>query len=749
MPGIGKSAVARELARRLAEQYPDGQLTANLGNAGVRQSTSELLRGFLIEMGWRDPIPAETEERAELFRALTADRRVLFLLDAARDPDQVKILLPGGAGCAVIVTSRRDLGPALGVPSKLLELPSADQALDILHAVAGRDDLDPECAAELIDLCGRLPVAIKAMAERIPREASDLCDLRSMLRASETRLESLTSGGRSFLEGVAAEYRQLSEKEQRAFCLLALVESPTFVSWVLSPLLQVRPAEAESLMTRLNGSQLVELVRRDDATELVRYRMHPLVRLYAERQLASTVPMDARDAAQNELEAAYETVVVRILRVLEPTFELKLLPSSRGWLSQDSTFPQQIAFHAEPWIRAEFLNLRRCAARAYDKEEWGLCWRVASWLGGCIPEDVDADGLINLFTEATDAADRDGDSQGRVDVLIAHGWFLTALERYPDAHALLEQALRASVANGGSQDNQGEQARRRQARAHLVLGEGYLQMRACNNARTELAAARSLFEHIEATSELALLDVFIALNGTVNLEAEPRPAPEVQGKDDGHFRFWALIQQSEQLRRGKLWRESIACLRSADIECAGDVRRIANVAFRSTRVHLEHLQELGDAPERHDVAVLAIRRSAEAVHRFRRMGNPIGETRARCLLLRALVAAGRSRDAEFQWREIDSLIGKLEPPLAGAYDPIAARAHLAHGVLLRSRDDLPGARDAFIDASLLLKELGDGRSEAIVRPMIDEVLRRIAELEKTVPPQRSGAGDHAADEHHQ
>jgi hypothetical protein len=126
-PGVGKSALALELGRRLAARYPHGQVYANLGTLRGALAPRDIVGIFLTSLGWPDDeTPASTEDRQKLFRSLTTRRDMLFVLDAARDPDQVLKVLPAESRAAVLVTSRRDLGPELGVTSYALDVPSSD-----------------------------------------------------------------------------------------------------------------------------------------------------------------------------------------------------------------------------------------------------------------------------------------------------------------------------------------------------------------------------------------------------------------------------------------------------------------------------------------------------------------------------------------------------------------------------------------------------------------------------------------------
>jgi tetratricopeptide (TPR) repeat protein len=738
-PGVGKSVLAQELARNLTDRYRDGRYYTNLGNAGDPLSPGEVLKRLLDALRWPDPIPDETIERARIFRALTINRRMLFVFDAARDHQQVLDVLPSGPGCAVIVTSRRDLGPNLGTHSWPLDIPDIDEALDILHAIAGTDEYDaPECAAEVVELCGRLPVAIQSAGERISQEFAILCNVAQMLREKPTRLERLTRRGRDFAEGIATEYRQLNLVEQQAFCLLTTVESPAFVPWVLCPLLGVRLGEAENLVTRLSGAQLVDVVEQDESSGVARYRLHPLVRLFAEEQIRLDPDLTAlRDQARSRLHLGYRGVVIKVLRELEPEFTPDPSPVDGRWLPDEFTLPAAIARQPQGWIRAEYRDLVRCSVNAYANQEWGLCWRVAAWLGDCLPDGSTGGDLLPMFDNALRSAEHDANPLGHIDVLLARGACLTAIERYAEAQRSLAQAIEEATALAEQWTAEGGSdwpALRRRASAHLYLGEGYLQMRAARRSEEELQIAHQLFERLGLVDEVQL----VRLLDNLNFDFVPRISrQELQALTRDSHRYWALLELAEEQRRGHEWEAAARYLNDAARRYQGDSRRTASIQYRLGRLYLEQALSATEEPDgpplSGDDAVQrqiqrAVRRATDVVLRFHRMENPVGEIRARCLLVRALAAANRLADAEQQMHVAFQRLADLDgQDLGGAREPLEARLYWAQGVLGLRRadnaDDLDEARGVLIRAAGIFDDLADGRSRAAVMRLIRQVDR--------------------------
>jgi DNA-binding SARP family transcriptional activator len=173
--GVGKTALALHWAHQIAGRFADGQLYVNLRGfdpSGVPMAAADAVRGFLDALGVPpDRIPLRPEAQAGLYRSLLADRRMLIVLDNARDERQVRPLLPASPASLVIITSRNQLGGlAAADRARLLSLDvlSQDEAVYMLTARigAGRAAAEPAAAAEIAALCGRLPLALAVAAAR-------------------------------------------------------------------------------------------------------------------------------------------------------------------------------------------------------------------------------------------------------------------------------------------------------------------------------------------------------------------------------------------------------------------------------------------------------------------------------------------------------------------------------------------------------------------------------------------------------
>lgn len=689
-PGVGKSALAQELAHRLAPQYPDGVLSENFGTAGGLRPPAEILWRFLGKLGRKKS--GDAIDPASLLRSLTADKRILFIFDAARHHDQVNQVMPTEPKCAVIITSRRDFGAALNVPISArlpLEVPPMAEALDILAAATQTGwETHAEAAIEVVEECGRLPMAIASAAERVTLDGTDLRHVADLLRPEYSRLDWLERGGRGVKERLLSEYQRLVLKHQRALCLLTLVESPTFVPWVLRPLLDIEQPEAENVMAMLGAAQLLDNAGHDRASGLVRYRFNPLVRLLAEEMLAehrAQVP-----AARDRLEEAYLEVVDNVLAVLGDGYSRTRVDR---WVPATSQVPLRIAELPEDEVRAEYPNLVHLVTVAFRHGEHAMCWRVAAWLQGCVPAHVAHAETLDAFDMAVNAACIDQTPIGEIDVRLSKATFLIAVERYAEAFEVLSQADRhaAELREKGVQvDRAGVQ----RATIERKLAEAYLQMGAYRRAAFHLDRAARLATSAGNAEELRLIRLLCAENHRV-----PGPDPSYPHDDPVFFR--AHLGSSEAGRRRGYWERAEKDLLEVERHSHGDTRRAATVHYRLARLYIDQWRSASGGWEISDLPAMAIRRAAEATLVFSEMDNLVGVVRAQCQHGRALTIAGHLIEAE---QLLDRVWQSLWSPALSASParvPLLARFYRARGELLLHHGDIARAWRTLAGAATL------------------------------------------------
>jgi DNA-binding SARP family transcriptional activator/tetratricopeptide (TPR) repeat protein len=321
MAGVGKSALALQAAHGLRERFPDGQLYVNLHGAtpGMTPLTpGQALTALLRDLG-AEPrsIPEHPDAAAALLRSLLAPTRTLMVLDDAANAAQVRPLLPAGAGCAVIVTSRSPLTALDGVRRFPLAPLSDEDSAALLRAVSGRDGLD--AAHPLVALTGRLPLALRVVAARLAARSALTPDvLAGQLAATEGRLQHLEyddlSVRRSLavaLEALAASGRPADRDAALALRRIGALDLPAYGAPLLARLTGTDETRAGAALDRLVDVALLE------ETAYGRYAPHDLVRDFA-RELAGAMPHAAADVADAAL-SWYAAVAERTLTAIVET----------------------------------------------------------------------------------------------------------------------------------------------------------------------------------------------------------------------------------------------------------------------------------------------------------------------------------------------------------------------------------------------------------------------------------------------
>ncbi|MET8411807.1 BTAD domain-containing putative transcriptional regulator [Streptomyces sp. NPDC005195] len=290
MAGVGKSALALHVAHGLRERFPDGQLYVNLHGAtpGMTPLTpGQALAALLRDLGVEPRrIPELPDAAAALLRSTLAPTRTLMVLDDAAHAAQVRPLLPAGAGCAVIVTSRSPLTALDGAHRFPLAPLSDEDSAALLRAVSGRrDGLDG--GHPLVELTGRLPLALRVVAARLAaRRALTPDALAGQLTDTEGRLRHLEYDDLSVRRSLAVAHDALraSEREAdrdaaRALCSIGALDLPVYGAPLLARLSGIAEHRAEAALDRLVDVALLE------ETAYARYAPHDLVRDFA-REIA-------------------------------------------------------------------------------------------------------------------------------------------------------------------------------------------------------------------------------------------------------------------------------------------------------------------------------------------------------------------------------------------------------------------------------------------------------------------------------
>ncbi|GAA1951672.1 AfsR/SARP family transcriptional regulator [Kitasatospora viridis] len=316
--GVGKTALAVRAGHLLRARFPDGRLYADLRGAGPAPTAAgTVLAHFLQALGTPpESIPEDEEQRAVHYRTLLADRRVLVVLDNAHDTEQVRLLLPGGPGCAVLVTTRSRTVLPPGARQFELEPLSTPESLELLGAAVGPERIEQDRAAaqELAVVCGQLPLALRIVAARLTaRPALSLAALLTRLADARRRLDELRAGELAVSATFELGYTALAAGQARAFRLLAVPDAPDLPLDAAAAVLDADPDRAESVAEELVDAGLLEAHGR------ARYRFHDLLKLYARRRTAPGEAGETQEAEAVARLAHHLLATVRnASRLLEP-----------------------------------------------------------------------------------------------------------------------------------------------------------------------------------------------------------------------------------------------------------------------------------------------------------------------------------------------------------------------------------------------------------------------------------------------
>ncbi|MGC0339957.1 BTAD domain-containing putative transcriptional regulator [Streptomyces sp. SLBN-8D4] len=402
--GVGKTTLAVHVAHQARPAFPDGQLYVDLQGAGARAADPETVLGsFLRALGTADSaIPDSLEERAALYRSVLDGRRVLLLLDNARDAAQIRPLLPGTAGCAALVTSRVRMVDLAGAHLVDLDVMSPDEALQLFTRIVGEERVAAErkAALDVVAACGFLPLAIRIAASRLAaRRTWTVSVLAAKLADERRRLDELQAGDLAVKATFELGYGQLEPAQARAFRLLGLADGPDISLAAAAAVLDLPVEDTEDLLEALVDTSLLE------SAAPGRYRFHDLVRLYA-RACAERDewPPSEREAALSRLLDFYLATAAAVYAIERPGDRLvEHLEEIRypGLTFQDR-------HTAQDWLYAEANALlafvQQCAKGALLRRAVDLLW-VAKDLAESGANSKQYEVAAVALRDAADAAD--------------------------------------------------------------------------------------------------------------------------------------------------------------------------------------------------------------------------------------------------------------------------------------------------------------------------------------------------------
>ncbi|WP_263167689.1 AfsR/SARP family transcriptional regulator [Streptomyces sp. SCSIO ZS0520] len=444
--GVGKSALAVQAARLLAERYPDGELYLNLRTYSGSQpplDPEEALATLLrMLLGHEHPVPHTLAELTAMWRSSLARLRCVVVLDDAKDAAHIGSLLPGDSTSLMLVTSRRRIG---GLPRALnvaLELLEPQDAIAMFREIVGPERTqDIAVVARIVRLCGYLPLAIDLAGHRLRgRPAWNLGALGERLERHPGRLHELRDSDRQVERALAMSYEALTPTEQSAFRLLSLHPGAEFSLGAAAALLDRAEPQAEPLVDELLTTHLLQEAEAD------RYHYLDLLGEFARSLVQRHDSAEEQEAAMLRLLAFYGRAVAQADLSAHPhTWRPPADPYSPTGRPGPLPFATT-AQAARTWLRKERGTLLALVQYARTRGDTDTAVFLAQHLFASLDEDGrwgEARALAELSADHWRARGR---TAPLCRALLVLSGALMQLSDYPQARRTAEEVLSLSRA---------------------------------------------------------------------------------------------------------------------------------------------------------------------------------------------------------------------------------------------------------------------------------------------------------------
>ncbi|MFE0252369.1 BTAD domain-containing putative transcriptional regulator [Streptomyces sp. NPDC059010] len=673
--GVGKTAFAISAGHALASRFADGQLYADLrAFDDERVEPFTILGAFLRALGVRGgAVPPDLTGRVHLYRTLLAQRRTLVVLDNAADAQQVNDLMPSGAHCAAVITSRTTL-PDLNGHRLPLGVLDSETGLVLLKEMIGADRTlaESDAARAIVTTCQGLPLAVWVAGARLAaRPHWPLGRVARALADEQRKLDELAVGHIAVRASLELTYRSMTSTNRHALRMLALLPAPDFAAWALAALLDLDLHRAEAVLDDLVEVHVVEA----GSTGLsgTRYRLHDLVRLLGRERAEREVPPQDRAAALSRLLGASLHLADLAAESLSVDFQGISQTGLASW-RLSSADAAQILADPQAWFNDERQPLIAVADQALDRDEITSAAALATSLTTLFQIGSHFDDWERLQGRALKAALRGGHRRSATQLHRCLGELTTILDRYPEALDHFEQALKLA---DGEDPAYLASATAGLAYVHRLLGQ--------------YASATG---HFERAAELARRSgnvncLVYATNGIGVIELERGRVEEAME------RFSQCLRASRDAGYRPGEAQALRCLGQshrahgaypAAADCFRQAASISeNLGDRLTATHAACW--LGDVLVRQGEQRQGRRILARALWTYREFGNLWGEAATLYALAEAQLAAGRvtlaCRRAEAAadlWRKIGSRTW-----LAIGLDTLAKAHTLAGNVMAATR----------------------------------------------------------------
>ncbi|WP_422770521.1 AfsR/SARP family transcriptional regulator [Plantactinospora sp. WMMC1484] len=448
--GVGKTALALHWAHAVAHRFVDGQLYINLRGYGPSRSVmspNEAIRSLLEALGIPAVrIPTTLGAQVGLYRSLLASRRVLVVLDNAFSAEQVRPLLPGTSGGVVVITSRNQLSGLVAVEGAHplpVAVPSRAEARELLARRLGnaRMDAEPDAVDEVIERCGRLPLALAIVAARAATApTTPLAQLAAELHGSRAVLDMFTGDDeiRDLRAVLSWSYRAYHGPVARLFRMLGLHIGVDVSVEAAASLIGLPVGEARRALAELNSANLIDEHRPG------RYTLHDLMRAYAAELVTETESEEERRAALRRLFDHYLHSSRLADRQIAPQLDHRLEPPAPGVTTVASPDHDR----AVTWFKTEHQALLTANERAADLGMPELVEPLTATFESYLHMSGRLQDWVTVRESALKTTRSMGDLVGQAAAHQGLGRAYSKIGRFDDAHLHLREALSIHEALG-------------------------------------------------------------------------------------------------------------------------------------------------------------------------------------------------------------------------------------------------------------------------------------------------------------
>jgi tetratricopeptide (TPR) repeat protein len=703
MAGVGKTALAVHAAHLLEWRFPDGQMFLDLHAHSAHHSPvhpADALFALLSADGMHpDQVAAGLDARAAQWRARMAGRRVLLIMDNADGHAQVEPLLPGAAGCLVLITSRRrltGLGTRHATVTLTLDTLRPGDAAQLFRRLIPRalTDAESQAVEELVQLCGYLPLAISLLAAKLrPEPQWTVHDLLDDLTTTHHRLGHMHAEDLAVAAAFKLSYRNLPAARRRFFRRLGLHPGTHIDAYAGAALNDTSPIQAHRHLEALYNDHLL------DQPIHGRYRLHDLIGEYARDLSSNDPPTDREQAVARVLDYYLRAACVASRRIDPHPWRMAGERLVEGAGVPTFTGPRQ----AITWMRKEMANLFACVAYAKEHDDQRRIIGMSEALASFLCRIGRWRQASDLHRTAARAALRSGDHGAHVRALHSLGVVLGRTGDYAAAANILGEALAISRQVG---DDHSE------ADILNELGNVYRMDGHFSEAADILRRALAFYQRLDDGLGQAR-----ALN---NLAVVWWLADDFAAADEALQQALAIFRDKGELfgLADALFRLGVVRRMTADYPAAAEILKEAFVIYEDLG------DRLGQANTRHNLAVVqrlaedyvgAAYALDEALAIYRDLGDRRGMANAWKHLGIVRSLTGDLVEADKDLRQALRIYTDLGDRLG------QASAMHNVGVVRRLAGDVAAATEALDRALGLYREVGNRLGQA-------EVLNQIAEL---------------------